>query len=371
MVLRSGLDLLDSLDVQSTTKRVQLAYDRTFGSSLNAHAHTPSDVIVDRPQLTLRHYGPPDPTEGLLPVLLVPPLASSASVYDLRPGFSLAGHFVELGRATYLADYGRISLRRDQDLGMEYWVHDVLPTAIEEVSSRHDGAAVHLISWSIGGLLAAATAAERPSLPIASIVAVGSPFDFDVSPALEPLRLARQVTKGRVGGNLIRMLGSTPRQVNMVAFYATDPVRAVTKPYFKFQNRHDEDLIAHVEAIDALMDRMTTYPGRTMAQIYHRLVMHNEVAEGRLTLGDHVVDLANVRVPVMLVAGTGDEVLGPKDCVFHGKDVMPNAEVTLFEAPGGHVGVLTGRSAPSTTWAAIDAYFAEHDGDDAPAGAAS
>jgi polyhydroxyalkanoate synthase len=34
----------------------------------------------------------------------------------------------------------------------------------------------------------------------------------------------------------------------------------------------------------------------------------------------------------------------------------------LEHAPGGHLGVLTGRSAKRTTWRYIDEFFVEHGG---------
>jgi polyhydroxyalkanoate synthase len=45
--------------------------------------------------------------------------------------------------------------------------------------------------------------------------------------------------------------------------------------------------------------------------------------------------------------------------VAHGvKGLLPNApEVRVETAPGGHLGVLTGRSAPKTTWALIDDFL--------------
>jgi polyhydroxyalkanoate synthase len=362
VAVKNFLDMLDTERVEETVRRAQTSLERLTGGGAEAPSRTPSEILISRPQLTLRHYGPAEPNPGMSPVLLVPPLAASATVYDLRPGYSLVHHLAETGRPTYLADYGRISARYDQDLGLEHWVTDVLPAAIEEVSQREGGASVHLIAWSLGGHLSVGTAANQPDLPIASITAVGSPFDFDVSPALVPLRLARQVTNGRVMGNAIRVVGATPRQVNMLAFYATDPIRQLTKPYFRYRNRHDEDLIAHIDAIDALMDRMSTYPGRTLAQLYHRFVIHNEIARGQMTLGEHVVSLSEVRVPVLLVAGTSDAMLGPRHSVFHGEEIMPNAEVQTLDAPGGHVGVLTGRSAPSTSWAAFDEFMASQEG---------
>ena len=39
-------------------------------------------------------------------------------------------------------------------------------------------------------------------------------------------------------------------------------------------------------------------------------------------------------------------------------DLLPNAPEVRFEtAPGGHLGVLTGRGARTTTWAYLDAFM--------------
>ncbi len=68
-----------------------------------------------------------------------------------------------------------------------------------------------------------------------------------------------------------------------------------------------------------------------------------------------------MRQPVLSVAGAGD-VLAPKAAVHHVGGLLPNAaEVRLETAPGGHLGVLTGRSAIGTTWRYLDEFLAGHD----------
>ena len=37
---------------------------------------------------------------------------------------------------------------------------------------------MHVIGWSLGGIFALLTAADRPDLPIASLTVVGSPVDI-------------------------------------------------------------------------------------------------------------------------------------------------------------------------------------------------
>ena len=63
-------------------------------------------------------------------------------------------------------------------------------------------------------------------------------------------------------------------------------------------------------------------------------------------------------VPVLSVAGTAD-VLAPAAAVRHVGALV--ADVRLETAPGGHLGVLTGRSAKDTTWQYLDEFLAEND----------
>jgi len=109
------------------------------------------------------------------------------------------------------------------------------------------------------------------------------------------------------------------------------------------------------------MGDMYAYPGRTMGQLYHRFFRANELASGRLARADGgFIELADVRIPIMNVAGASD-VVAPKAAVHAAGELLPNAaEVRLPTAPGGHLGVLTGRSAAATTWRYIDEFFADH-----------
>ena len=115
-----------------------------------------------------------------------------------------------------------------------------------------------------------------------------------------------------------------------------------------------------MEAVDRFVANMHAYPGRTFGQLYHRFFRVNDLADGVLELGDRSIDLADVHTPVLSIAGTSD-TLAPRPAVHAVGDLLPNAaEVRLETAPGGHLGVLTGRSAKRTTWTCIDEFFARH-----------
>ena len=55
-------------------------------------------------------------------------------------------------------------------------------------------------------------------------------------------------------------------------------------------------------------------------------------------------------------------MLAPKGAVYAVGELLPNAaEVKIETCPGGHLGVLTGRSAQATTWEHLDEFLVQHE----------
>jgi polyhydroxyalkanoate synthase len=151
-----------------------------------------------------------------------------------------------------------------------------------------------------------------------------------------------------------------PSQLVGPGFKLTSLPTYVKKPLTLYRRRDDREFLAQVEAVDQLMNDMYAYPGRATLQAYQRLLHRNELATGKIQGPTRVVDLADVRVPVMNVAGSSD-VLVPKAVAHHvGKLLTGASDVRLPEAPGGHLGVLTGSKALSTTWTHIDNFLDAH-----------
>jgi len=70
-------------------------------------------------------------------------------------------------------------------------------------------------------------------------------------------------------------------------------------------------------------------------------------------------------VPLLAFAGAGDGI-APVQCVRPIVDLVPGIDDVRFEiVPGGHLGMLTGRAARSTTWRILDEWIARHSSADA------
>ncbi|HWD04005.1 MAG TPA: alpha/beta fold hydrolase [Amycolatopsis sp.] len=290
------------------------------------------------------------------PILLVPPLAAPALCFDLRRGCSLIEHLVDAKRNTYLVDYGNVAFS-DRRLGIEHWIDEVLPRAIRKVSEDAGGEGVHLVSWSLGGIFALLVNADQPGLPIESITAVASPVDFTAIPIVAPFRPLVDLTGGHLLTPVYRAFGGAPSYLVSRVFRATGISKEITKPVAILSHLDDRDYLAQIEAVDHFMDNMYAYPGRTFGQLYHRLFRTNDLAEGTVDLGGRKISLADVKVPVLVVAGQNDTI-APQPSVERVVRLLENApEVRFHTAPGGHLGVLTGRRARGTTWHYLDEFL--------------
>src|SRR6187200_583794 len=149
--------------VDSLVDSAANAWDLMVGGGVADLSRTSSSIIDEGPQRTVRKYRAPDRPRPLrhAPVLLVPPLAAPASCFDLRKGCSIVEHLLARGYPTYLVDYGAISFE-DRDLGLEHWVDDVIPKAVEAVSRDAGGQDVQVVGWCLGGIMSLlATAGHR------------------------------------------------------------------------------------------------------------------------------------------------------------------------------------------------------------------
>lgn len=319
----------------------------------------PRTLIDQGPLRSLYRFTSPERALEGPPVLLVPPLAAPALSFDLRRGCSLAEHLVESGRRTYLVDYGNVSFA-DRNLGVEHWIDEVLPRAIRKVHEDSGGEDVHIVAWCLGGIFSLLTAADQHGLPLGSLTTIAAPFDFTAIPLVAPFRPLVDVTGGHILTPLYRAFGGAPAAVVSRVFRLTGLDKEITKPLAVLKNLDDRDFLAQIEAVDHFMENMIAYPGRTFGQLYHRFFRANDLAEGTVDLGGRVISVADVALPALVVAGEGDGI-APCAAVKRVVDLLTGAPTVRFEsAPGGHLGVLTGRAARYSTWAYIDEFLAEH-----------
>lgn len=319
----------------------------------------PRTLIDDGTLREVYHYRPDRAVEPKGdPVLLVTPLAAPSLCFDLRRSCSLVEHLVSQGRPTYLVEYGEVQFK-DRALGMEHWIDEVVPAAIKAASRDAGGRPVHVVGWSLGGIFSLLSAADGPTLPIASLTVLGSPIDVTQVPLVAPLQPLFNLP-GLQRGIVTRVyqaMGGAPKPVVTWAFKLASVQKLITKPLVVAQNLDNTEFLAQIEAVDRFSANMNAYPGRSFGQLYHRFIRANQLQSGTMKLGRRTIHLSSITRPVLVVAGATDGI-APVASVRAVLPMLPNAAEVRFEiVPGGHLGLLTGRAARQTTWVALDEWF--------------
>lgn len=328
-----------------------------FGEGIEQYAGLPQHVLVDEPHRQLRRYLSTRPHSRPRPVLLVPPQAVATNCYDLRPGQSLAAHLVGRGHATYVVDYGEMTFA-DRRMGFEEFIDDIIPGAIRRVSEEHGGAPVDVVAWSLGGTCSLLTAAAHPTLPIASITAFGTPIDYRLIPAVQPLRYLDRVVGSDVMTLATGLMGGVPRHLTRAMFRAMAPTRELTKPFFLAQNILDTETLARTTAIDSFINAMPGYPARLYHQIHTRLMCRDELAKGVVHLShDRPVRLAAIRTRVLFI-GSRTDAIGPGPAVEAGTRSVPGARYAAADGLS-HLGLIAGPKAAEVSWPILDAFLDE------------
>ena len=128
-------------------------------------------------------------------------------------------------------------------------------------------------------------------------------------PLVAPLRPLLNLTEGR--GAITRayqLMGGAPKPLVRWAFQLSSFQKLVTKPMALATHLDDADFLAQIEAVDRFTDDMIAYPGRTFGQLYHRFVKGNALRTGEIELGDRIIRLADIKVPVLVFAGATDGI---------------------------------------------------------------
>ena len=305
---------------------------------------TPARIIDEQPKGTVFQYLAPEARTRHLPVLLVPPLAAPPICFDLRRGCSMAEHLLGLGHPTYLVEYGSIGYS-DRDLGLEHWVEDVLPGAIAHglrARRRQAGAGRRLVP----GRDHVAAGARRRGRTCRSTRSPWSPARstspscgcsrrsaaWPTSPTASwaPRSTARWAARRRRSSSAC----SSSRR-----WTSTSPSRSRSRPTSTTATSSPRSRRSTTSSTTCTPTRGGRWASSTTSSS-----ASTTWPTASCALGDHDIDLADVRVPVLAVAGKTD-VLAPRAAVHHVGELLTGApEVQLKTGPGGHLGVLTGRS---------------------------
>jgi polyhydroxyalkanoate synthase len=289
-----------------------------------------------------------------IPLLLVFALINRPEIFDLKPGGSLVEYLLEEGFDVFLVDWG-VPDEEDADMGLEDYVCDELRWAVRETLRASGADELTMMGWCMGATLCAMYCGIDGGPEVRNLVLLTMPVDGRRStyaswvgdPGFDPERIAEQwrVLPGAAIDFANKLLKP------MTNFFTT--YRRLGQSVFDGTGRPD----AYQPMAKWVADN-PPFPGRAWSQWIRWLYQDDALIAGRLRLRGRRIDLRRIEQNLLVVTAAADHI-APREGTMPIFDLVSSEDITHFDRPGGHIGLIAGSAARREIWPDLAAWLDE------------
>ena len=331
---------------------------------------TPFEKVYDSDLMKVRYYELPDEEDIELadgtrmpinraqhdvPLVLVPPLGVTTETFDLMPQRSLVRYMAASGFKTYLIDWGEPQ-KKHAHLGLVDYADVMFETALTHIREHSGSQQVSLMGWCMGGLLCLIHQGLQQDPDIRNIITVASPINLRgggiVAGAAQSLNAPAQLIRKYTDFRLDKLNPATlhaPGWLTTLAFKMTDPIGSVMTYWDLVTRLWDREFVVAHSTTANYLNNMLLYPGGVIRDLTVRVAVDNDLASGRIEIGDRVAELSKIDSNLLVFAGEKD-ILVKAPIAEKIMDVVASQDKTFYIKPGGHMGVILGSKAPDSVW---------------------
>jgi polyhydroxyalkanoate synthase len=341
------------------------------------------ELVHDGDLMAVRYYDLPDETDIELadgsrmpikrdqysvPLVLLPPLGVTTDTFDLMPQRSLVRYMVAAGFKTYLVDWGKPG-KTHAGLNLQDYSYTMLGTALEKIRRHSASKDLSLMGWCMGGLLCLLHQGQVKDRHIRNIITVASPIDLSsgsgviggvagVAQALNaPAQLISNYTNIRLN-TLDPARFHTPPWLTTLAFKLTDPLSSVTTYWDLLTRLWDREFVESHSTTSHYLNNMLMYPGGVLKDMAVKVVGENQLASGKVEVGDNIAELDAITSNLLVFAGETDQLV-PAAVAEQSVAIVASRDKEFRIAPGGHMGVILGSRAQKAVWAESVEWLAQ------------
>jgi poly(3-hydroxybutyrate) depolymerase len=313
---------------------------------------TPHQIALELKTVLLRDFAMESHGH---PTLLCTPFALHGSTLtDLTADHSLVAALRDSGLTRlYVTDWRSASADM-QFLGIDDYLAD-LNVLVDEI-----GSPVDVIGLCQGGWLALVYASRFPG-KVRKLVLAGAPVDTMAAPSMlsslaegTPLEVFREVVRfgdGLVlGSNVLKLWGPASAEAAEIG------------RLLESDEAPGSPSLARLEAtFRDWYGRTVDLPGTYFLEVVEKLYKRNEIAAGTFAALGKPIDLANIKVPIFLLAARDDELVAPPQ-LFAVEQLVgtPRRDIRRTMAGCRHLGLFIGKRVLRDIWPGIVEWLNEN-----------
>jgi polyhydroxyalkanoate synthase subunit PhaC len=293
--------------------------------------------------------------EKTTPLVLIPSLINKADIFDLSKERSIYHWLEGQGIVCYLLDWGDFIKEKEQDIDIEYLIHQRLIPALRAVSEM-EGRSIDCLGYCMGGTLLMAVQNRLKDI-IRKTVLLAAPWDFHAP----EMHLTNHVGVWMPAAMpMMHERGYLPSHWMQGLFATLDPEGSARK-FIRFasldQDSEAARLFVYVE--DWLNDGVDL-PGKLVHHCLQEWFIRNAPLKGTWRIENETIDLKKTTGKILIVASKRDRLV-PLSSAGALKAQMPKATIDVLDVSCGHIGFIAGQNSMHDVWNPIAAWLQADD----------
>jgi polyhydroxyalkanoate synthase len=316
----------------------------------------PKKLVYQEDKLELYHYTQEGEVTCSVPILIVYALVNRQYMLDLQPDRSIVRNLLQHGMDVYIIDWG-YPTKADMYLTLDDYINGYLNACVDLVRKRSGKDKINLMGICQGGTFCGIYSALYPE-KVKNLVTLVAPFDFSTNDGLL-FRWSKDMNVDAV----VDAYRIIPGDFLNAGYLMLMPFTLNIRKYVDMLDLiEDKDKILNFLRMEKWIFDSPGQAGECLRQFIKDCYQENKLVKGELKVGDKVVNLGNITMPLLNIYASADHLV-PPSATKPLNDLVGSTDKSLYEFKGGHIGVFVGSKSQKELAPAISQWLHERNGD--------
>jgi polyhydroxyalkanoate synthase len=299
---------------------------------------TPKEEVYREDKVKIYHFQPAVEKPLKIPMVIFYALVNRPYMVDLQEGRSLVANLLKLGLDVYIVDWG-YPTRADRWLTLDDYINGYMNNCVDFLREKHGLDKINLLGVCQGGTFSLCYSSLYPE-KVKNLVLTVTPVDFRMPNCLLNMRGGCTLGSEAIDIDLmVQALGNIPGDFLNAEFVMLKPLQLGYGKYLDMPDiMEDESKLLNFLRMEKWIFDSPDQAGEAFRQFQKDFYQQNKLIKGEVKIGDRLVNLQNVTVPILNVYAEKDHLV-PPDSTLALEKYVGSKDYTARSFPVGHIGM--------------------------------
>ncbi len=310
------------------------------------------EPVYKEDNLVLYHFKPRTKKQNAVPLLIVYALVNRPYMADLQDGRSMIQGLLDEGLDVYLIDWG-YPQSVDKYLTLDDYINGYIDRCVDLIREASSQEKINLLGICQGGCFSLCYTALHQD-KVRNLITTVTPVDFHTKDDLLS-HMVQQIDIDQV----VDTMGNVPGEMLNWTFLTLKPYTLMGQKYVDLVDiLDDKNKALNFMRMEKWIFDSPDQVGETYRSFIKQFYQQNGLVKSTVQIGDQVVDLENIKNPVLNIYAKDDHLV-PPDSSRALEGCVGTDDYQSLEFPGGHIGIYVSGKAQKMIPPAVGQWLAE------------